>query len=327
MSDNSSTLVSLIVPVRNKQSTLCKCLRSAARQTWTNIEVIIIDDESSDLSARLAREFCDRDSRFRLIINQRNIGLYASRYAGVAEARGEWLMFLDADDWLQPRAVEELLISVQSLDVDMAQMRFQRRFGSVRHRDDNDLNTPLFNRHVEGDEYRSLTSYIGMRSLIQPSCWTKIYRTALLRQVRPIRFDRFWGEDQIFNIQYLRLARSMTFVPYVGYNYRWGGETVANYHFSALDDYKYVYKLKRILGQDVDSINAELQLLLRYYLRQLMSECGWTPEALVDVLADELRDPLWHNIGMTDNAATLVEAEAVSIQRHPLKYIAKRFMR
>lgn len=325
--NDSTPLVSLIVPVRNKQSTMRKCLRSAARQSLSDIEVIVIDDASTDASARIAREFCDRDSRFRLVANRRNIGLYASRYAGTAEARAEWVMFLDADDWLQPKAVEEMFTAVQSLDVDMAQMRFQRRFGRVRHRADNPSDDTIYNCRIEGDEFRTLTSYIGMQSVVQPSCWTKIYRTSLLRQVSPIHFDQFWGEDQIFNIQYLRLAHSIAFVPYVGYNYRWGGETVANYHFSALADYKYVYKLKKILGQDSDAINAELRMLLGYYLRQLMSECGWTSEALTEVMVDELRDPLWRSIGVNEDAATLVEAEVESIQRHPLKYIAKRLLR
>ena len=102
------SLVSVIVPAWNAEATLIETLSSAAAQTHRNLEVLVIDDGSTDGTARLAEAFCLADDRFRLIGRQRG-GLAAARNAGIDAAAGAWIAPLDADDLWHPEKIERQL--------------------------------------------------------------------------------------------------------------------------------------------------------------------------------------------------------------------------
>lgn len=102
------SLVSVIVPAWNAEATLVETLRSAAAQTHRNLEVLVIDDGSTDVTARLAETFCLADDRFRLIRRQRG-GLAAARNTGIDAAAGAWIAPLDADDIWHPEKIERQL--------------------------------------------------------------------------------------------------------------------------------------------------------------------------------------------------------------------------
>lgn len=101
-------LVSIIVPVYNVEPYLKRCVNSLISQTHENIEIVLINDGSTDGSKSIAGEFCSIDSRVRLI-NQENMGLAYVRNVGVKEARGKYLMFVDSDDYIDRRMTEILL--------------------------------------------------------------------------------------------------------------------------------------------------------------------------------------------------------------------------
>jgi glycosyltransferase involved in cell wall biosynthesis len=101
-------LVSVIVPAWNAERTLGETLRSAAAQTHPDLEILVVDDGSTDGTAEIAAAFCDADPRFRLIRKQRG-GLASARNAGIEEAKGAWIAPLDADDLWHPEKIERQL--------------------------------------------------------------------------------------------------------------------------------------------------------------------------------------------------------------------------
>jgi len=101
-------LVSVIVPVYNVEEYLARCVNSILSQTYANLEVILVDDGAKDSSGRICDEFAEKDSRVR-VIHKENGGLSSARNAGIDIAQGDWLEFVDSDDWLEPDAVENLL--------------------------------------------------------------------------------------------------------------------------------------------------------------------------------------------------------------------------
>lgn len=324
--NESAPLVSVIIPVFNKHKYLHKCLHSLLNQTYTNIEVIVVDDCSTDASFAKAKRLLEDTQEAILVRNDTNKGLLKSRYVGISKAHGVYTAFMDADDWMEARAIETMVEAMTEFKADLVQLRNRQRMRGVAVKYQEHFDPALASRLIDGNEFRSLASYVGMDSYIYPSCWGKMYITSKLREATQIDFDQFWGEDQIFNIQYLRECRSMAFCDYVGYNYRWGGTTSA-YKYSALREYKHVHQLKRMLGQDEGRINAEIKMLLRYHVRSLITELGYTAEAVAMILEDELRDPLWRRVGETATPIQLVEQEMANIQRSPVKYIAKRLLR
>lgn len=108
MSNQAQELVSIVVPVFNSADTLSECLESARVQSYSNVEVIVIDDGSADTSFDLAASFANRDARFR-VFRQNNSGVGAARNNGLSHCSGIWVLFLDADDLLTPSCVEDLI--------------------------------------------------------------------------------------------------------------------------------------------------------------------------------------------------------------------------
>ena len=106
-------LVSVVVPTFNAQTTLETALRSLASQTWVNLEILVVDDASTDGSVALARTFADRDPRVRVIENRDNRGPYACRNQGLAQARGDYVTCQDADDWSHPERIHRQVDHLQ----------------------------------------------------------------------------------------------------------------------------------------------------------------------------------------------------------------------
>lgn len=97
MKDNIQ--LSIIVPVYNVEEYLPRCLESIANQTFKDFECILVDDGSPDKSGEICDDFAQKDSRFR-VIHQKNAGVGAARNVGLNEAKGEWIGFVDSDDWI-----------------------------------------------------------------------------------------------------------------------------------------------------------------------------------------------------------------------------------
>lgn len=111
--------ISIIVPIFNGQDYLSRCLDSLAAQTYANIEIILIDDGSTDNSADICCRYCDGDGRFRYIY-QKNAGVSTARNAGLARATGKYIGFCDSDDWVEPDTYAFLYNLIQTTQTEIA---------------------------------------------------------------------------------------------------------------------------------------------------------------------------------------------------------------
>ena len=96
--------VSIVIPTYNVQSYIAKCLQSCINQSLSDIEILVIDDCGQDNSISIAKEFAKKDRRIKIIHNKENLGTFNTRLKGIQEASGEYILFLDADDYLQKDA-------------------------------------------------------------------------------------------------------------------------------------------------------------------------------------------------------------------------------
>lgn len=99
-------LVSIVIPVYNCETKLKRCLQSVQKQTYKDIEVLIVNDGSTDNSLQVCEEFCKQDVRFH-VFNQKNHGVSYSRNQGIKKANGQYLMFVDGDDEVLPDMVQQ----------------------------------------------------------------------------------------------------------------------------------------------------------------------------------------------------------------------------
>lgn len=112
-------LISIVVPVYNVEKYLKKCVESIFLQTYSNYELILVDDGSTDNSGKICDDFFEKDTRVK-VIHQTNQGLSGARNTGIAEAKGEYITFIDSDDYVQDIYLEKLLEMIITYDADMA---------------------------------------------------------------------------------------------------------------------------------------------------------------------------------------------------------------
>ncbi len=213
-------LISVVIPVYNAQSYLERCFRSLEHQTVSDLEVILVDDGSTDSSLPLARDQARRDSRFRALARPHQ-GQSAARNAGLGEAAGEYVFFMDADDELPPGALEALLRGRERSGADLVLGDYRWFFydgrGTVATWRDRE-------RLVSGADALEdiFVDFLGniknMRNFY--TVWGKLYRRDLLNE-RNIRFDETLAaaEDNLFVFQYLAACRSILYIKDVVYIY------------------------------------------------------------------------------------------------------------
>ena len=112
MTDTAAVAISVIIPIYNVEKFLPRCLDSVINQSFKNIEIICVNDGSTDKSGKILAKFAEKDARFR-VITQDNQGLSASRNNGMEVASGTYIFFLDADDYLHPQTLEIFYATAQ----------------------------------------------------------------------------------------------------------------------------------------------------------------------------------------------------------------------
>lgn len=128
MNKQSSPLVSVIVPVYNVVFYIKECIESIQTQTYPNIEIIIVDDGSTDGSGEICGELAERDSRIRLI-HQENAGVVSARGRGVEASEGKYLSFVDGDDWVEPNMIEGMVRDIGEADLISTKIQKEARPG------------------------------------------------------------------------------------------------------------------------------------------------------------------------------------------------------
>ncbi len=122
---NTQPLVSIIVPVYNAQAHIARCIESIRRQTYQNIEIILLNDGSNDVSLPVCQMYADVDKRI-VLVDKKNSGVSATRNLGLRLAKGEYLQFADSDDYLQPDATEQMVQKALEYSADMVIAHYNR---------------------------------------------------------------------------------------------------------------------------------------------------------------------------------------------------------
>ncbi len=192
-------LVSIIVPVYNGERSIERCLRSIQNQTYRNIEVIVVNDGSTDHTDRIIRKYAEQDPRF-CYIKKENSGVSDSRNIAMKRARGEYFQFVDGDDWLVKHATEEFVRTALLYDCEMVISDYNR----VRGR------TIMVRGHVEAGPVLTRTRF-AENMMSAPAnfyygvLWNKFYKADIIRRFAlqcDTQLD--WCEDFRFNLEYLQ---------------------------------------------------------------------------------------------------------------------------
>lgn len=193
--------VSVIVPIYNAEKYLKQCLDSIQNQTLTDIEVIMIDDGSTDGSAAICEQYSD-DVRFSYY-HKENEGLAAARADGIDRASGEYIGFIDSDDWIEPNMYEKMYNAAKSNNSDIVFCNCLENENG--HRFTPEMRTgPYTREQILSDILPKTLAYIGRygeKRAIRWCNWLRIYRRGLLEQ-NQIKFDRRFRRSQDLQFTY-----------------------------------------------------------------------------------------------------------------------------
>ena len=203
-------LVSVVVPVYRAEPFLHKCLDSIIGQSYTRMEIILVDDGSPDMSGSICEEYARSDPRIN-VIHQKNEGVSCARNAGMDCAAGQLVTFVDADDWLEPGHIEILVRGCESRDCSICGFWVENRGSSIQWK---------------AERPENLSAEAAMERLLSPvqfqgSVCNKLFRTALIHKAG-IRFreDISYMEDLLFCANYFSLCKSVFCSDQATYHYR-----------------------------------------------------------------------------------------------------------
>lgn len=224
--DDAGELISIIVPVYNKEVYLEECIQSLLDQSYKNIEVILIDDGSTDCSARICQSFCEQDIRVKSYF-QKNSGQNAARKKGISKATGNWVLFVDADDFVACDYCLHLVEAQQSSGADIVMGKSQKyldgKFGAV-----SGSLVGLYSgyeavRHFIDRDFFSFDMPSGMLPIL-------FKKTVIGDALHAIDLRITFSEDCGCTLYALLQAKKVQIISDVGYYYRQVPESYCHVH-------------------------------------------------------------------------------------------------
>ena len=240
-------MISVIVPVYNVEEYLEECLDSIQKQTYIDIEVILVNDGSTDRSKEICERYCKKDSRFKLV-NQENKGLSGARNRGMLESKGEFISFVDSDDVLKEDMLEQLMKQMTSEDIDIVECWY------TNEKQELELLTPKNVKTIfQGDSKEALVS-LCKDNIVRLNAVAKLFRRQVI--VNFLFLEGLFYEDVYGGIGILKHIRKMVKINYIGYYYRVRQGSIMNREFNIknLDLFTICDKLEQLYQGDTDSL-------------------------------------------------------------------------
>lgn len=241
-------LVTVILPIYNAEKYLKKCINSILRQTYKNLEIVLVNDGSTDNSEKICKDYMQKDDRI-TYIKQENLGVSVARNKGLDQARGQYIIFIDADDYIEKNTVEVLIKKAIEEKCDIIRYGYVRetKFLKKAYKFSTDKNIKISKQYYSEKVYPYLISTGDFSS----TCTTLLKKEI----INNIRFDENlkYGEDFKFMVQAILNSETIFVIPKALYHYR--------YNFSSATNIKNIIKQQKKLEDDIKSyldIAAEL---------------------------------------------------------------------
>ena len=220
-------LISVIVPVYNVASYLKQCLDSIINQSYDQLEIILINDGSTDDSLEICKEYQQLDSRIKLI-NQENKGLSGARNTGIDIAKGQYILFVDSDDWIDLDTCKFLIENVKSTHADVVLFSYRKEFSNYTEEKFILENNLFFNESESRKIHRRILG-LFQYELARPenadsivTAWGKLYKATIIKDNKIYFTDckQIGTEDLLFNAFVFKYVKSISNIHQCLYHYR-----------------------------------------------------------------------------------------------------------
>ena len=249
--------VSIILPIYNSEKYLRECLESIMQQTFSNFEVLMINDGSTDASESICKEFVEKDKRF-FLYSQKNSGVSVSRNTGLNNATGRYILFVDSDDICEKDMLEIMLENFQEEGLVVFSYNVINKKGKTKIIESNSITT-------KDDLIFSMCSNNNIGGFL----WNKLFDYEIIKKFN-IKFDNniYFYEDFLFIMNYLRYIQKIVYVNKSLYNYRLRKNSLSskNFNINQLSIFEAYSKILYLINNEQSKDRIKIRYLKSYYL-------------------------------------------------------------
>lgn len=238
-------MISVIVPIYNSGKYLKKCIESIVNQTYKDLEIILVDDGSVDKSGSICDEYADKDKRIK-VVHQENKGLSAARNAGLRIAKGEYITFIDSDDYIEHDTYECVFSAINKYDSDLIFFR------------EKSVNESGETIYISGDAPTGKIYEISHADAVDlvvgrqiNGMCDKVYKQEILKDLF-FKEGYMYGEDFMYNLVALTRVKTVSYVDEIKYSYVSNSSSVTHRSFNAnsFDQIYFKDEVARIVGEN-----------------------------------------------------------------------------
>lgn len=294
--------VSVIIPIYNVEKYLAECLESVINQTLRDIEIICVNDCSTDKSGEVMNEYANKDQRIRVIVNRKNGGLSYSRNQGLKVAKGKYICFLDSDDMLMNRALEELYCEAEKekTDIIFFNAKMQIESEKVIERETTYCAKVNYPGVMSGvDFFMEMQRAKDVRIPVWLQFWSKLS----LYEMHLEFAEGLFHEDILFTYKALMNAKRVLCLQNVYYIYRRHDNSITlgkideRYIISLLKIYQQIMEYwYQHIDERIDSITKNYLLSVRWKLNQYIDELNVTKDEMLQVIGRDSIYANWYDI-------------------------------
>ena len=290
--------VSIIIPVYKVEKFLTRCLDSVLGQTLKEIEIILVDDGSPDNCGNICDEYAAKDKRV-IVIHKKNAGVSAARNSGLEVASGEFVGFVDSDDYVAATMFEDMYRQAVLADAEMAMCQFAITDGAtdqlVHRSSGDDFNVLKF------DNKKAFELIADFSRPVQVTVWNKLFKRELIQN---LRFDtsKRMAEDLEFLMRAMFKSKTIVYVPYVLYAYYAQREGAATYNAGHSMDWYYEQNsnVTFIMDEVAQNCASMKKLAIGYKcvngdlsIANAMVRAGKLDSEAVKLVKKELKNSIW----------------------------------
>lgn len=240
--------ISVIIPIYNAEKYLRKCVDSIIRQTYSNLEIILINDGSTDESEKICIEYQNNDKRIKLLTKE-NEGVSSARNAGLSIATGDYITFIDSDDWISDSSFEDAINVINEHNVDILKYSYIKDYGFMKktYKFSIKTNEKIIEENYSKEIYPYVFSTYDLSNI-----WNAIYKRDILKNLKFNNSIKY-GEDYLFMMNALLNSKSIFFLDKPNYHYY-------NNYSSATNIISYQKFIKNI--EDIIVVNQNIYQLV-----------------------------------------------------------------
>lgn len=261
---NPEGVVSIIIPVYNTGKYLKKCLDSVCGQSYSRLEIIVVNDGSTDESGIILQEYLEADSRIQ-VISQKNKGLSFARNTGLEHSSGEYVIFLDSDDWLDEMTIEKSIEMLIETEADVVLWSYVREYSNTSKsvqlfKEDtrvwDEIKIKMLYQQLIGPRGKQCSTPQRIDSLV--TAWGKLYKRYIIGDVRFVDTKIIGTEDALFNILVFSKVKRASYISNTFSHYRKTNSNSLTKKYKTQLVYQWIELYRRIrLHLDTESVSIE----------------------------------------------------------------------